>query len=71
MMNLIPFIRGMLYSGDNFIIKKTLAIPGFFEHRKKGVPPQILEVIGDETNTREEKEVIPIYSIRQEELFFL
>ncbi|MBY0014724.1 hypothetical protein H7K49_30120, partial [Paenibacillus typhae] len=36
---------------------------------EKGVPPQILEVIGDQTDTRERKEVIPIYSIRQEELF--
>ncbi|WP_342563863.1 transposase [Paenibacillus sp. FSL R7-0345] len=37
---------------------------------EKGVPPQVLEVIGDQTDTREQKkEVIPIYSIRQEELF--
>ncbi|WP_052416668.1 transposase [Paenibacillus sp. FSL R5-0912] len=41
----------------------------FFLGIKKGVPPQVLEDIGDQTNTRERKEVIPIYSIRQEELF--
>lgn len=41
---------------------------GFFEHRKGSTSPN-LEDIGDQTDIRERKEVIPIYSIRQEELF--